>query len=357
MSETLQIETSQQGDKLTMPSTNETGSKRASDDENWERDIVNRLAFASLNEQRRRRRWRIFFTFLLFIYLFLIYATFVESDLRNFITGEDEITLTSSQHTALVEIEGVIAADAEANADTIVSSLRRAFKDHNTAGVIIRINSPGGSPVQAGYINDEITRLREKYSEIPIYAVVSDICASGGYYIAAAADKIYADKASIVGSIGVLMNGFGFVEALNKLGIERRLLTAGEHKGFLDPYSPMKEEDVSHIEGLLEDIHAQFIKVVKQGREKSLKAQDKLELLDNPELFSGLVWTGEQALENGLVDGLGSSSYVAREIIKAEKIKDFTSKPNYLDRFAERLGAAIANTISQELKLNSATIE
>jgi protease IV len=357
MSEILQQNTSQQGDKLIMPSTNETESKRVSDDENWERDIVNRLAFASLNEQRRRRRWRIFFMFLFFVYLFLIYATILESDWRNLIAVEDELILTSSQHTALVDLEGVIAANAQANADTIVSSLRRAFKDDNTAAVIIRINSPGGSPVQAGYIYDEIIRLRKKYSDIPIYAVISDICASGGYYIAAAADKIYADKASVVGSIGVLMNGFGFVEALKKLGIERRLLTAGEHKGFLDPYSPIKEEDVSHIQSLLEDIHAQFIKMVKQGREKSLKAQGKLELLDNPELFSGLVWTGEQALENGLVDGLGSSSYVAREIIQVEKIKDFTSKPNYLDRFAEHLGGAIANTISDNLKLNSATIE
>ncbi|EDN69163.1 Peptidase S49, SppA [Beggiatoa sp. PS] len=211
--------------------------------------------------------------------------------------------------------------------------------------------------MQAGYINDEIRRLRKKHPEIPVYAVATDICASGGYYIAAAADEIYADKASVVGSIGVLMDGFGFVETMNKLGVERRLLTAGEHKGFLDPFSPMKEDDVEHIKTVLNDIHVQFIKQVKEGREKSLTNKGKLELLDNPILFSGLVWTGEQALELGLVDGLGSSSYVAREIIKAEKIKDFTPKPNYLDRFAERLGATMANTLTQLFKLESNTIQ
>ena len=183
-----------------------------------------------------------------------------------------------------------------------------------------------------------------------MYAVVTDMCASGGYYIAAAADKIYADKASVVGSIGVLMDGFGFVGAIEKLGIERRLLTAGENKGFLDPFSPVKAEDQAHIQSLLTNIHEQFIDVVKQGREKSLKAAGKLKLLDNPKLFSGLLWTGEQALELGLVDGLASSSYVAREIIKAEKIKDFTLKPDYLERLAERFGVTMARTLSQEVK-------
>lgn len=326
-----------------------------SSDDNWERDILNRLAFATLNEQRRTRRWRIFFMLLLFIYLFAVYLTALEPDWFRQLVDED-FDPASDKHTALIEVQGVIASDTEANADKIVSGLRKAFEDENTKGVIIRINSPGGSPVQAGYINDEIRRLRQN-SLIPVYAVATDICASGGYYIAAAADEIYADKASIVGSIGVLMNGFGFVEAMNKLGVERRLLTAGEHKGFLDPFSPTEQEDVNHIKTLLGDIHQQFIKKVKQGREKSLSVKGKLHLLENPELFSGLVWTGEQALELGLVDGLGSSSYVAREVIGAEKIKDFTPKQNYLDRFAERFGAAMAKTLPVPFSFGNATLQ
>jgi len=320
-------------------------------DENWERDILRDLAFATIKEQRRARRWRIFFVLLFFIYLFVTLLIFVEPD---WLSGDED---AGKKHTALVEVQGIIAADTQASADKIVTSLRRAFKDEKTAGVIIRINSPGGSPVQAGYINDEIKRLREKYPNIPVYAVATDMCTSGGYYIAAAADEIYADKATIIGSIGVLMDGFGFVGAMEKLGVERRLLTAGESKGFLDPFSPMKEEDLAHIKNVLKDVHDQFVTVVKQGREKSLTEKGKLELLDNPELFSGLLWTGEQAMELGLVDALGSSSYIAREIIKAEKIKDFTSKQNYLDRFAERLGATMARTLAQQLKLNSATLQ
>ncbi|MDM8560589.1 S49 family peptidase [Candidatus Parabeggiatoa sp. HSG14] len=319
--------------------------------ENWERDVLNRLAFASLNEQRRARKWRVFFLLLLFIYLLVLYVKFVEPSWFHFF-DEDDNTFRNHQHTALIDVNGIIAADTEASADKVVTGLRRAFKDKETAGVIVRINSPGGSPVQAGYINDEIKRLRDKYPDIPLYAVVTDLCASGGYYIAVAADEIYADKASVIGSIGVLMNGFGFVDALEKLGIERRLLTAGEHKGFLDPFSPMKSEDVTHIKDVLKEIHVQFINQVKLGRSQSLKAKGKLALLDNPILYSGLVWTGEQALALGLVDGLGSSGYVARKIISAPKIKDFTPKPNYLDRFTQHLGATITNTLSQPLKFN-----
>ncbi len=319
----------------------------------WERDTLNRLVFAAINEQRRSRRWRIFFMLLSFVYLFLISWPLIKPNWEWF----EQADVSSDKHTALVEVQGLIAADTDASADQIIEGLRNAFENKETAGVIIRINSPGGSPVQAGYINDEIGRLREKYPDIPVYAVATDLCASGGYYIAAAANEIYADKASVIGSIGVLMNGFGFVDAMEKLGIERRLLTAGKNKGFLDPFSPMKEEDSVHIEKVLNDVHEQFIKQVKQGRKKSLKAKGKLELLENPELFSGLVWTGEQALELGLVDALGSSSYVAREVIKAETIKDFTPKPNYLDRFAERLGATMAQTFSQQLKLNGVILQ
>jgi len=312
--------------------------------EPWERDILNRLAFATLNEQRRTRRWGIFFKILIFIYLFALLFLF-NPNWEHWHFNADE-PLTDSQHTALIEIDGLISPDTEASADNVISGLRAAFKDDDTAGIILRINSPGGSPVQSSYINDEIKRLREKYKDknIPLYAVITDICASGGYYIAVAADKIYANSASMVGSIGVLMNGFGFVEALDKLGIERRLLTAGEHKGFLDPFSPMAAEDAEHIKTLLENVHQQFIQAVEAGRGERLNAEQKAQL------FSGLIWTGEQAVELGLVDALGSSSYVAREIFKAEKIKDFTRRPTYLDRFAERLGATLATTLTQHLE-------
>jgi protease-4 len=241
------------------------------------------------------------------------------------------------KHTALVDIRGVISMETEANADYIASGLRAAFEDKNTAGVILRINSPGGSPVQSGYVNDEIRRLRLKYPDIPLYAVIGDLCASGGYYIASAADQIYADKASLVGSIGVIMSGFGFVESIKKLGVERRVRHAGKNKAFLDPFSPQKEEDVAHIDELLDDIYQQFIETVKQGRGDRLVKDEKI--------FSGLIWTGEQSLELGLVDALGSSSYVAREVIGVEDIVDFTYRENYLDRFAGSLGASIVNSI------------
>lgn len=305
--------------------------------EGWERDVINRLTFAALNEQRRSRRWNVFFKSLLFIY-FAILLFYVPSAL-------DTTRITHGKHTALIDVEGVIAADQSASADNIISGLRAAFKDKNTKGVILRINSPGGSPVQSGYINDEIVRLREKYKDIKLYVVITDICASGGYYIAAAADEIYANKASIVGSIGVLMDGFGFVGAMEKLGIERRLFTAGENKGALDPFSPVKAEEQQHIQTLLNGIHKQFIDVVKRGRKDRLK--------DSPKLFSGLFWDGEESVKLGLVDGLGSSSYVAREIIGAEDIVNFTPRVNYLDRFAERLGVSMANVMSQTLGLKA----
>ncbi len=342
------------------PSATDSGWSGMHHDDSWERDVLNRLAFATLNEQRRTRRWGIFFKLLFFIYLFALLFLFTPDwSSFSFDLSEEEDSKSGNKHTALIEVQGIIDSESDASADKIVSSLRAAFKDEDTAGLILRINSPGGSPVQAGYINDEINRLREKYKarKIPIYAVITDLCASGGYYIAVAADEIYADKASVVGSIGVLMNGFGFVEALQKLGIERRLLTAGEHKGFLDPFSPMKEPDVKHVELLLKDIHDQFIAKVKEGRQRSLKAKQQLQLLDNPDLFSGLVWTGEQAIKLGLVDGLGSSSYVARELIKTERIKDFTSKSNYLDRFAERFGATFSNLLFHQIQWNGTAIQ
>jgi len=300
----------------------------------WERELVRKLAFASLNEQRRTRRWGIFFKFLMLTYLIVLLVLWWPDKFL-----DTNLIKTVSEHTAVVELKGVIADDTEASADNIIGSLREAFEDENTKGVILRINSPGGSPVQAGYINDEMVRLREKYPDTPLYAVVTDICASGGYYIAAAADKIYVDKASILGSIGVLMNGFGFVDGMEKLGIERRLITAGDHKGIMDPFSPVKDYDRQHVEGMLSKIHQQFIDTVKQGRGDRLKVDD--------EIFSGLFWTGEESIALGLADELGSSSYVAREVIGAEDIVDYTTTEDLIERFAKRVGAGAASTLAR----------
>lgn len=300
--------------------------------ENWEKDVLNRLAFATLNERRRARRWGIFFKLLLFAYLFLLLWLIWPSDFG-------EAGLHHARHTALIDISGVIAEGAEANADDVVGALRKAFGDANAAGVILRINSPGGSPVQAGIIYDEIRRLRKAHPDKPLYTVVTDICASGGYYIAAASDAIYANRASIVGSIGVLMNGFGFVGTMDKLGVERRLYTAGKHKAFLDPFSPIKESDVAHIHKMLDDIHQQFIDAVRAGRGKRLK--------DNPSLYSGLVWTGDEAVGLGLVDKLADTRYVAEKVIGAKEIVDYTPKPHYLELLAQRVGTAAAGAFAK----------
>ncbi len=299
----------------------------------WQQGVINKLAFAAVNEQKRARRWGIFFKILMFIYLAAILYLY---------TPDIDVTAAGSgKHTALVELTGVIAADKEANADDVVAGLRDAFENKNTAGVILRINSPGGSPVQAGYINDEIGRLRQEYPDTPFYVVISDICASGGYYVAAAADKIYADKASIVGSIGVRMDGFGFVDAMQKLGVERRLLTAGKNKGFLDPFQPTKQADIEQVQKLLDDIHQQFIDVVTAGRGDKLK--------DDPDLFSGYVWTGEQAITLGLVDELGSTGYVAREVIGEETIVDYTQTEDWLTKFGKRFGTALGRGVGEVL--------
>jgi len=310
--------------------------------ENWERDVLNRLAFATLNEQRRSRRWNVFFKALAFIYvgafIMVLYNPF----------GTKPGTISGKKHTAVIEISGAIGADKEASADNIVGGLREAFEDRDTAAIILRINSPGGSPVQAGSVYGEIKRLRGLHNHIKVYAVIVDICASGGYYIAAAADEIYADKASIVGSIGVLMNGFGFVETMKKIGVERRLITAGEHKGVLDPFSPVKKDELKHVQGMLDEIHKQFIDVVVKGR-----GENKLKIKEYPDLFSGLFWSGEQGVKMGLVDGLGNTSFVAREIVKAERLVDFTVRERFLDRFAERFGAGFAKAISNTIGLES----
>lgn len=298
-------------------------------EQNWERQTLEKLAFAAMQEQRRSRHWGIFFKTLTFVYLFAL--LFIALD---WIGPSKAI----GSHTALIDIHGEIGAENDVTADDTIASLQSAFEDESTKGIILRINSPGGSPVQAGIINEEIRRQRKLHPNIPVYAVVEDICASGGYYIAVAADKIYVDKASIVGSIGVIMDGFGFTGTMQKLGVERRVLTAGENKAMLDPFSPVNPKHQAFAQSMLDEIHQQFIQVVREGRGKRLK--------ETPEMFSGLFWTGARSVELGLADGLGNSDYVAREIIKEENIVDFTTREGLADRFAKRFGASMANTLA-----------
>lgn len=300
----------------------------------WERQALTNLAKAALVEQRRSRRWGIFFKSLGFLYLFLLLALLFG--------GESGREIAAGRaHTAVVDVKGIIADFTEANADNITAALRRAFEAENSKGILMRINSPGGSPVQAAYVYDEIRRLKKLHPQKPVYAVVTDMCASGGYYIAAAADGIYANRSSLVGSVGVVMNGFGFTGTMEKLGVDRRLYTAGAHKGFLDPFSPEKASEVEHIQTMLDDIHKHFISAVKEGRGDRLK--------ENPDLFSGLVWTGEQGFELGLVDGLGSPGYVAREVIGAEEMVDYTPQADVFERIAHRLGTSFSGAVRESL--------
>lgn len=302
--------------------------------EQWQDKALEKLLTASITEQRRNRRWGIFFKSLFFLYLAtVIVAMLPEESLHT--------ASRTKAHTALIDIEGVISNDGRANADDIATSLNEAFKDQGVKGIILRINSPGGSPVQSAYVYDEIKRLRAKHPTIKVYAVCADICASGAYYIASAADAIYANPSSLVGSIGVLMDGFGFVDSLQKLGVQRRLITAGEHKGFLDPFSPVKPEELQFVKRMLANVHHQFINSVKAGRGNRLK--------NSPVLFSGLAWDGTQAKELGLVDSFGSAGYVAREVIKNENIVDYTLKPNYFEQLANKIGASFAHHIATEL--------
>lgn len=301
-----------------------SGPRAAAQEPGWERATLEKLAFAALHEQRSARRWKIFFRF---AWLLLI-AALVFGAMRQASTGASK----STPHTAVVDVKGEIASGAEASAEFVVAAMRSAFEDEGSQAVVLLINSPGGSPVQAGIINDEIVRLKAKYNK-PVYAVVEETCASAAYYIAAAADEIFVDKASIVGSIGVLMDGFGFTGIMEKLGVERRLLTAGENKGFLDPFSPQTEKQREYAQAMLNQIHQQFIAVVKAGRGERLKT--------TPETFSGLFWTGQQAVEMGLADKLGNLDFVAREVVKAEEIIDYTRRDNVAERLAKRFGAAM----------------
>ncbi|KGU86981.1 S49 family peptidase [Pseudomonas mediterranea] len=302
------------------------------DDKSWK--LLEKTLLAGVEEQRRARRWGIFFKCLVFIYLFVGLGVIIQAIDMKKNPG------TGSAYTAVIDIEGMIADKEAASADNIIGSLRAAFEDSKVKGVVLRINSPGGSPVQAGYVYDEIVRLRAAHPDIKVYAVIADLGASGAYYIASAADQVYADKASLVGSIGVTAAGYGFVETLDKLGIERRVYTAGEHKSFLDPFQPQKPEEIAFWQGVLDTTHKQFIASVKKGRGDRLK--DK----DHPELFSGLVWSGEQALSLGLIDGLGSASSVARDVIGEKELVDFTVEESPLDRFSKKLGASIAERLA-----------
>ncbi len=300
---------------------------------NWERSTLEKLAFSALAEQKTARRWRVFvrmawLTFFVVMAWVLLYRGTAAND-------------KSQPHTAVVEIKGEIASGGDASAELIVSAMRAAFEDDGAQAVVLLINSPGGSPVQAGIINDEIIRLKGKYKK-PVYAVVEETCASAAYYIAVAADKIFVDKASIVGSIGVLMDGFGFTGIMEKLGIERRLMTAGANKGFMDPYSPQTEKQREFAQAMLDQIHQQFISVVKAGRGKRLK--------ETPETFTGLFWTGQQAVEMGLADQLGNLDYVAREVVKAEDLIDYTRRDNVAERLAKRFGAAMGDGAVKALK-------
>jgi len=301
-------------------------------DGQWERELVTRLASAALKEQRRARLWGIFFKLLTFAYITFILLMAVDWKGRAELAG-------GKKHTAMVELSGLIAPGSDASAEKITAALQAAFKDKNTQGVIIRINSPGGSPVQSQTIYDEMRRLRKKYPDIPLYAVVEDICASGGYFVAAGADRIYVSKSSVVGSIGVLMNGFGFNGLMEKLGVDRRLITAGENKGMLDPFSPVNDKDVEHARLLIKDIHQQFIGVVREGRGKRLK--------ETPDMFSGLIWTGQMSIELGLADGLGSLESVARDVVKAEDIVDYSQKENIAEKLARRFGASVASSLAE----------
>ncbi len=319
-----------------MSETNKQPDNQPSRD--WERQTIEKLAFSAIKEQRRARLWGIFFKSLTFVYLFVLLFIAMDWIGKGADVGRD--------HTALINIQGVIGSNDEVSADSVIASLQSAYENKRTKGLILRINSPGGSPVQAGIINDEIKRQRKLHPNIPVYAVVEDICASGGYYIAVAADKIYVDKASIVGSIGVLMDGFGFTGTMEKLGVERRLLTAGENKGFLDPFSPLDPAQKEYAKTMLGEIHQEFVDVVRKGR--------GMRLQESAETFSGLVWTGQRSIDLGLTDALGSVDYVAREVVKAEKIVDFTPRENLVERFANRFGAALGDALVRAAASGSA---
>ncbi len=307
----------------------------------FERKLIRELSLGMLQEKRKSRRWGIFFK---------LWALALISGVVLLMSGVFDAGVAagkdgSERHTALVELSGTIEASSMASAENINTSLQAAFKDKNTAAVLLRINSPGGSPVQAGMIYDEILRLRKLYPKVPIYTVIEEICASGGYYVAAATDRIYVDKASLVGSIGVLMDGFGFTGLMDKLGVERRLQTAGENKGFLDPFSAQNENQRQYVKAMLDEIHQQFITAVRNGRGKRLK--------ETPEIFSGLIWSGAKSIELGLADEQGTLESVARDVVKVEHTVDFSSRESLMDRVSRRIGTSAADTLSKHFRFGT----
>jgi protease-4 len=300
-----------------------------------EQNLIQEVLLENLKEQKRKRRWGIFFKLFYVLLFFITIGLLLPEEIESY----------NKPHTALIDINGVIQDDDDASADNIATSLNAAFKNKNVKAIILRINSPGGSPVQAAYVYDEIRRQQKLHKDIKVYAVCTDLCASAAYYIASASDQIYANPSSMVGSIGALLNAFGFTGSMDKLGIQRRLITAGKNKGFLDPFSPLKPEDVDDAQRMLNNVHQEFIQSVIAGRGKRLP--------NNPDLFTGKVWTGRDALRLGLIDGLGSTGYVARDVIKQENIINYTIKPNYLDRLSKHIGTSIGQVINQSLRFET----
>ncbi len=305
----------------------------------WEKSVLEKLAFAAIDEQKAARRWGIFFKLLTFAYLTVALGIVIYPKFK------DGIDSTTAEHVAIVDVLGQIVEGEAASADTVIEGLRDAAKDKNTKGIILNINSPGGSPVQSAYIYDEIRRLKAQHPQLPIYAVVGDMCASGGYYVASATDKIFVNQASIIGSIGVIMNGFGFTSVLDKLGVERRLLTAGQHKAMLDPFSPVNQQESKHMQSLLDQVHQQFIGAVREGRGKRLKETDA------PEMFSGLIWTGTEGVRLGLADDFGSVDSVARDQLGTEEKVNFTPQERLIDRLAGKFGASFGHAIASSLPI------
>jgi len=307
-------------------------SQSSSGNDKQTQKIVDRLVFAALKEQTRARRWRVGFMLFFIVYISIVTVIFLSD------TGDMSLEADGDKHTALVKLSGVIASGEAAGSENVIAGLKSAFKHDDTAGIVIEINSPGGSPVQSAYIFDEIMRLKQEHKSIPVYAVVVDMAASGGYFVAAAADKIYANQSSLVGSIGVRMDAFGFVELMKKIGVERRLLTAGENKGLFDPFLPEQSEQKAHLQSMLDEVHGHFIAAVKRGR------GDRL--VENDDTFSGLIWSGEKALALGLVDAYGTTQSIAREL-EAEDVVDFTPETNLLERIADRIGSSAGRGISE----------
>jgi len=315
---------------------NHSDKTKSNEKVGWEKEVLEKLAMAAVTEQRAARRWGIFFKTLMFLYLIVVGA------IAFYPKFESEMVGGHSRHTAVIDVIGVIADSEAANANSIIEGLRDAIDDEQTRGIVLNINSPGGSPVQSAYVFNEIRRLKAKHPNMPIYAVVSDICASGGYYIASAADKIFVNPSSMIGSIGVIMNGFGFVDIMEKLGVDRRLLIAGKHKALMDPFSPINPEETQHMQTLLNDVHQRFINSVKLGRGDRLKETENM--------FSGLIWTGAQGVKLGLADDFGSVDSVAREVIGAKKILNFTPRERLLDKIAGRLGASFGQALGSAIK-------